>query len=378
MRSAWFDIVSGSRTGAKAAAARALLRALSVPFGAAASGRKWLYEKGALQTKRASIPVISVGNITVGGTGKTPLVEYLARGLMSPSTATRKGRKPAIVMRGYGARYGGTSDEAHILRANLGTGVPVIEDPDRLRGTEAAARRHGSDVAVLDDGFQHMKLERDLDVVAVDATSPFGFGKLFPAGCLRESPEALARADVIVVTRSDIPPADEVEGLCDRVRELAPEALVMKAVFAPSCLENLNGIEGPPLERLKGAPLAAFCGIGNPYAFGIRVRRLGGELVLASRFPDHHPYTLHELNELASAADASKARFVLTTQKDAARIPVDAWPVTAAPLYVLRCEFAFVSPVGDEESAFWDLVEFTLDRAGADRAASDDPEEDRP
>lgn len=364
-KSSWLEIVSGSEKGVKATAARAVLRALSVPFSAAASGRRWLYEKGALHARRASIPVISVGNITVGGTGKTPLVEHVAREL-SAGSFLASGRSPAIVMRGYGARYGGSpgqagsSDEARVLRKNLGTGVRVIEDANRFRGAETAASRYGCDVAVLDDGFQHVQLERDLDVVCVDATSPFGFGKLFPAGGLREGPEALARADVVVITRSDLPPAGEVELLDERVRELAPEALVMKSVFRPSRLETAGGPPASlPVERIEGAHLAAFCGIGNPRAFGLTIRRLGGDVVLAKRFGDHHPYRPEELGRLAAAAEAKKARFVVTTQKDAARIPEDAWPAGAPPLYVLRAEFAFV----ERERAFWDLVELTLDRA---------------
>jgi tetraacyldisaccharide 4'-kinase len=368
MKSLWLDIVSGTEKGAGAAAARAVLGALSVPFGAAASGRKWLYDKGALLKRRASIPVISIGNITVGGTGKTPLVEHVSRGLRE------RGRSPAVVMRGYGAKHGGASDEAHVLCGNLGASsdgqtkaVPVIEDPDRFRGCEAAAGEYAADVAVLDDGFQHIQLERDLDVVALDATSPFGFGKLFPAGCLREMPEALERADVIVITRSDLPRAEEVQALDEAVRELAPEGLVMKAVFAPGRLETTGGVEGPALDRLEEAKVAAFCGIGNPFAFEQAIRRLvqarGGELVLAERFPDHYPFTLGELAEVACAAEAKEARFVLTTQKDAARIAQDAWPATAPPLYVLRGEFAFV----ERERAFWDLIELTLDRRSAPR-----------
>jgi tetraacyldisaccharide 4'-kinase len=368
MKSLWLDIVSGTEKGARASAARAVLRALSVPFGAAASGRKWLYDKGALLKRHASIPVISIGNITVGGTGKTPLVEHVARGLRE------RGRSPAVVMRGYGAKHAGASDEALVLRGNLSASadgqtkaVPVVEDPDRFRGCEAAAGEHAADVAVLDDGFQHIQLERDLDVVALDATSPFGFGKLFPAGCLREMPEALGRADVIVITRSDLPRAEEVQALDEAVRELAPEGLVLKAVFAPGRLETTGGVEGPSLDRFREAKVAAFCGIGNPFAFGQAIRRLvhphGGELVLAKRFPDHHPFTLGELVDIARAAEAKGARFVVTTQKDAARIPQEAWPVTAPPLYVLRGAFAFV----ERERAFWDLVELTLDRRRAPR-----------
>ncbi len=134
MRSSWYDIVSGARRGAGAAAARAGLRALSVPYAAAVGTRKLLYASGIRRARRASIPVVSVGNITAGGTGKTPLVEYLARGL------AERGRRPAVVTRGYVTRAGTASDEVTVLRTNLGAAVPVIENPDRFAGVEAAAR----------------------------------------------------------------------------------------------------------------------------------------------------------------------------------------------------------------------------------------------
>lgn len=356
MRSGWFEIVSGARTGAGASLARAGLAALAVPYAAATWARAWLYRHSILAAGGAGIPVISVGNITVGGTGKTPLVEHLARGLVA------RGRRPAVVMRGYAATAGSGSDEAAVLRANLGDGVPVVEDPDRRRGAETAAREFGADVAVLDDGFQHLRLRRDLDVVALDATSPFGFGRLLPAGCLRESPRALARAGVIVVTRTELPPERDVENLREHVRLFAPEALVAASTYAPVRLEPLAADAGAALEDLDGARVAAFCGIGNPHAFGMALRRVGADVVLAERFADHHPFTRDELARVAGEAAARGAALVLTTQKDAARIDPGAWPGGAPPLYVVRAEFAFA----DGEEEFWAAVERAILRPGDD------------
>jgi tetraacyldisaccharide 4'-kinase len=307
-----------------------------------------LYDAGILPTRQASVPVVSVGNITVGGTGKTPLVEHIAKGLAS------RGRSPAVVMRGYGAAAGRGSDEASLLRANLGPGVPVVEDPDRHAGVERAARDLGADVAVLDDGFQHIALARDLDVVALDATSPFGFGRLLPAGCLREGPRALRRADAIVITRSDLPPEADVAELRKHVERVAPEALVVPSTYAPKRIEVPGGDTGARPESLDGARVAAFCGIGNPYAFGMAIRRLGARLVHARRFPDHHPFSEQDLSEVARDAGARRAEIVLTTQKDAARIAEGAWPDGAPPLRVLRAEFAFTD--AEAERAFWQGV----------------------
>jgi tetraacyldisaccharide 4'-kinase len=378
LRSEWFDVVSGARRGAGAAFARGVLRALSVPYAVATGARRWLYDAGIVGSARAAVPVLSVGNITVGGTGKTPLVEHLARRLVS------RGRRPAVVMRGYGASAAGGSDEATLLRANLGDGVAVVENPNRFEGVQTAARESGADVAVLDDGFQHLALARDLDIVALDATSPFGFGRLLPAGCLREGPAALARAHVIVITRADLPPEADVAELRAHVGRLAPAAGVAESVYAPARLEPLSGEAGPALAdlaNLDGARAAAFCGIGNPYVFGMTIRRLGARLVYSKRFADHHPFSGGELADVAREAGARRADVVLTTQKDAARIPRGAWPDGSPPLCVLRAEFAF----RDGEREFWKAVagaiappaDRTPEAVARDGPINGDPGEDR-
>jgi len=364
VKSSWLDIVSGTEQGVGASVARVFLRALSVPYAAAVRGRKWLYDAAVLRPARAPIPVVSVGNITAGGTGKTPLVEYLVRGL------AEQGLRPSVVMRGYGARRGGTSDEAALLRANLGRDVPVVEETDRHLGALRAAREFKADVAILDDGFQHLALARDLDVVTVDATCPFGFGRLLPAGCLRERPESLARADAIVLTRTDLPPHEELSAIRRRVGELAPGALVAESVYEPSALEGAAGRR--PVGEIHRRRVAAFCGIGNPYAFGLAIRRLGAEVVFARRFPDHHPFSAAELDAVAREAGAREAVAVVTTQKDAERIADGMWPEAAPPLLVLRAEFAV--RVGEE--ALWERIDEALECAaggdGARRTGGDD------
>jgi len=322
------------------------LGALAAPYAAATGARRWLYSSGIFRARRAPVPVLSVGNITVGGTGKTPLVEHLARGLAS------RGRRPAVVMRGYGATPVGGSDEAALLRENLGEDAAVIVDPDRLAGVNAAVEESGADVTVLDDGFQHLSLARDLDIVALDAMNPFGFGRLLPAGCLREGPAALARADVIVITRSDLAPEADVAELRAHVSRLAPEARVAESTYSPARLETLAGEGSFEIANLDGKRASAFCGIGNPYAFGMTIRRLGAKVVYSKRFADHHPFSAREIVDVAREAGSRGAEMVITTQKDAKRIPEGAWPDGAPPLCVLHAEFAFRTGERD----FWKAV----------------------
>jgi len=342
----WFDLVSGSATGAKATLARAGLRALSVPFAAAAGLRRWLYRRGVLASRRAPVPVISVGNITVGGTGKTPLVEYLARGLIE------RDRKPGIVSRGYKACPGSSGDEASMLRGDLGADVAVVEDPVRHRGCLRAVEEFAADVIVLDDGFQHLALERDVDIVTVDATNAFGFGRLLPAGCLREPPRELRRADCVVVTRTDLVPAADITGLRGRLVEIAPDVLVVESTYAPRQLVGRDG-EAREASDLDGARVAAFCGIGNPYAFGMTLRRQGAEVVLARRFADHHDFTRDEILSVFEEARSRSADMVVTTQKDMTRItPALMDGVDGPPLFVLRARFR----VRSGEKELWGLI----------------------
>ena len=188
------QLANGSLEGPLPATARGALAALAAPYALATAARNWLYDRRLLPVQAAPVPVISVGNLTLGGTGKTPLVAWICRQLIA------SGLRPAVVSRGYAARKGDTSDEAAEL-AILLPGVPHVADRDRVSGAATAARL-GVHVVVLDDGFQHRRLHRNLDVVAIDASDPFGCGHLFPRGLLRERVCGLARADAVVLTRA--------------------------------------------------------------------------------------------------------------------------------------------------------------------------------
>ena len=276
--------------------------------------RDALYRSGVAHAVRARRPVISVGNITVGGTGKTPMVAYLA-GLLRG-----EGLKPAILMRGYrplGAS--GMGDEAAALQAAL-PDVPVFCNRNRAAAAKEAVSSAGANVLLLDDGFQHRRLGRDLDVVTVDALCPFGGGRLLPAGLLRESPSALRRADIVVLTRTDEVEGDVLEEVEGEVRRLAPEAVPARSVHRATRVffaeENRLG----DVAELSGRKVAAFCGIGRPESFRRTLEGLCGEVVLFREFPDHHVYGEEELRSLVREGGKMGAELIVTTEKDYARL----------------------------------------------------------
>jgi len=300
-----------------------LLRIPAALFGAVASLRGALYDRGWLPSERLDLPVVSVGNLTAGGTGKTPMVAWVV------SYLAGRGLRPGIVSRGYGAARGEDNDEARALALEL-PDVPHVQDADRARGARGLVDH--ADVVVLDDAFQHRRLARDLDLVLLDATRPWGFpapagqsvshatGAFLPRGLLRESPSALTRAHAICLTRTDQLPAAEVEGLAARVAEFAPGVPILRTVHAPRGLrdpreESASSASPAELADLAGRTVELVSGIGNPAAFEASVRALGAEIAEHRRFPDHHAYVEADLAGLGTAG-----RWVLTTAKDGVKL----------------------------------------------------------
>ncbi len=289
----------------------------------------------AKKKRELSCPVISVGNLILGGTGKTPAVEMLARMIKA------MGYKAAILSRGYGrkptrataslgivsdgervllgAEEGG--DEPRVLAGNL-PGVAVLVGKDRFRTGSYAINNLGASAVILDDGYQHTALKRDLDIVTVDSSCPFGNGHLLPRGTLREPVEGLRRADLFLLPRVDMATSIGfcVGDLRRKLRSVNPAALVLESVHSPVCLKNVITGERLELEFLTGRNVFAVSSIGNPQSFEKTLRNLGAVVVNEFRFADHHRYTSDEIARIRCMAQKRGVRTLLTTQKDAVRL----------------------------------------------------------
>lgn len=310
------DIISGTSRGLAAPCARLVLTALEPAYGWAVRRKNQRFDSGHLAAVRVDAPVISVGNLTVGGTGKTPLVCWLAKRLRE------QGQQITLISRGYGSR-GGPNDEALELSAQL-TDVPHLQDADRVAAAREALRQNPHQVLLLDDAFQHRRIARDLDLVLLDALEPFGYGHLLPRGLLREPIENLHRAHVIGLSRADAVSPARREDLRRQVEALAPAALWIELAHQPQRLLGSTGSR-MDLNEMRGQRVAAFCGIGNPAGFRHTLSQCGVEVAAMQEFPDHCSYTsgaMHELEAwLASSLRNHGITAVLCTRKDLVKIP---------------------------------------------------------
>ncbi len=321
----WRNLLEGGG-GLPGALLRGGLAPLGLAYGGLLSLRRAAYTRDWLKRQRLSVPVVSVGNLTAGGTGKTPFTARLAELL------GEMGHRPAILTRGYGAADPDRADEVQWYRRRL-PGVPVLAGSDRA----AAGRRAlaaGADVLVMDDGFQHLRLCRDLDIVLLDAVSPWGGGRPLPAGLLREFPQALAAAGVFCLTRCDQAGA-AAEKLSTELAVRWPGRPILRSRHAPARLTELSG-QNRELSELRGRRVWAFAGIGRPAAFGQTLAELGAEVVELTAWPDHHAYAAAELDRLAEQARRQGAQLI-TTEKDAAKLATVA---PQAEILVLGVELA--------------------------------------
>ncbi|MEW6490514.1 MAG: tetraacyldisaccharide 4'-kinase, partial [Thermodesulfobacteriota bacterium] len=314
-------------------AAQVLFLPLTLPawgYGKAQALRRWAYRRRILRAEHPGVPVISVGNIAAGGTGKTPCVETICRVLLEA------GLRPAVLSRGYkGSLRGGTGvvsdpdgvllspeeagDEPVLLARRL-PGVPVLVGRDRRATARLAAERFGVEVVVLDDGFQHLGLARDLDVVLLDARRPFGNGHCFPRGLLREAPGALAEADLVLLTRTRRADSQGVDDVRAAVRRHNLTAPVLPTAHTPRQVVDVATGEAGPLERLRGLKVLAFAGIGTPEAFFRELGDLGAKVLQSVPFPDHHRYTPADLEQVLTWARLMNAQALVTTEKDGVRL----------------------------------------------------------
>jgi len=362
------EVIFEERKGHRAALVRFILFLLSKVFAVAVKFRRQLYDWRLLRDSTLGVQVIAVGNLTVGGTGKTPVVEKFARELQN------QGRTVAILSRGYRSKppplagrllnrlllradttpprvvSDGRSllldsetagDEPYMLASNL-KDVVVLVDKDRVKSGRYAIEHFGCDTLLLDDGFQYWDLQgRRHDVVLIDRQQPFGNEKLLPRGTLREPPSHLARAHTIFITKSDGNTAD----LRKRIASLNPDAAIIECVHQPLYFEDVFTGDRVGLELLPGKRVASLSGIAQPESFEQSLIKLGAELVYSKRFADHHRFTQQEILNAINRGKKRQADLILTTQKDAVRFPkIDRRDL---PFYFMRVEIKIVSGADD-------------------------------
>ena len=366
------DVVLGRRADAGATVYGAFLQLFSWLFSGIVQLRFWLYRNRILHDQPLGCLVVVVGNLTVGGTGKTPVVEKVAASLRD------RGRKVAILSRGYKSKaapfwkkawYGfthtqeppprivsdGTSvlldseqagDEPYMLARNL-PGVVVLVDKNRVKAGAFAIKKFGCDTLVLDDGFQYLPLKGSLNLLLVDKTNPFGNGHLLPRGILREPIKHLRRANYIFLTKSNGQRDTDLEALIERTK---PGADVIECAHRPQYLRRLGVATGAPGEReplswVKGRRVFAFSGIATPESFEKFMRDLGAVLVGRERYLDHYRYAQDDIDELFAMAARDGAECLVTTEKDAVRLPEGlAMPL---PVYYLRLEIEILRGASD-------------------------------
>jgi tetraacyldisaccharide 4'-kinase len=325
------ELVSGRRHAPWATVLRGVLRVAEWFYSAAVRWRNRRYDRHAAAVHRVGVPVVSVGNLTLGGTGKTPLVEWLARWFRERDV------RVAVVSRGYGAEAGQENDEARELRWLL-PDVPHVQNADRVAAAQEAIRAFQAELVVLDDGFQHRRIGRDLDIVLLDALEPFGFGHVFPRGTLREPVEGLRRADVVVLSRADLINQDERAKVWRTVACHAPSALRAETIHAPRELIAANG-QGLPLETIRGQSVAAFCGIGNPAGFQHTLETCGCRIAGFREFPDHYRFTPKDIDLLAEWSHKLGVSALVCTCKDLVKLQIER--IAGRPLWGIRIEMEF-------------------------------------
>lgn len=308
LRRVWAD-----DRGVSVAALRALLAVPAGLYGGVTSLRNALYDRRILSSTRVDTPIVCVGNLTVGGTGKTPMVSWIARHFLEDS------RRVTILSRGYGADETGRNDEARMLHDEL-PDVPHVLDADRVAGAREAGRA-GAEVIVLDDGFQHRRLARDLDIVLLDASLSKHAYRSLPLGAMRESFAGLRRASIVVLTRVDQANPEAIARLRSRVSKAAPDLPIAEAVHGAVGIRRWRGDGNADEDVMSGRRFHLFSAIGNPAGFERAANEFGVRASGVSRFADHHRYVPDDFAEISRAARAEGADALLTTHKDAVKIP---------------------------------------------------------
>lgn len=364
----FLEVIFGQRRGRLASVVRGVLHGMSHGYHLAIGARRLLYETRIIRDTTLGVQVIAIGNLTVGGTGKTPVVEKFARELRD------RGRNVAILSRGYRSKppplsrrfidrlllrreqtpprivsdgrsllldSESSGDEPFMLASNL-KDVIVLVDKDRVKAGRYAIEKFGCDTLLLDDGFQYWKLRgRRQDVVLIDCQQPFGNQHLLPRGTLREPVSQLARAGVIFITKSD----GKTQALRERITALNPRAPIIECVHHPLYFEDVFTGERKDISFVAGRRVAALTGIAQPESFEDGLKRLGGELVYTKRFADHHRFSQQEILNAINRSKKRMAQVLFTTQKDAVRFPkLDRRDL---PIYFMRVEIKIMAGAND-------------------------------
>jgi len=339
----YFGIISNQRKGIIARLARAALYVLSVFYRFILAVRNFYYD---MQMGQAPLerPCISIGNLTTGGTGKTPLVEWLA------NECIRVGRKVAILSRGYKGKDR-VNDELQMV-SSICPQALCVANPDRVKGGRYAIEEHNVELLILDDGFQHRRIGRDIDLVLVDATSPFGYGHVLPRGLLREPLGNLERADVVVISRASQVEAGKFKEIKDQCAHLAPTAEILACNHQPTEAVDIQGNHSD-LSLFTGSSILAFAGIGNPQAFENTITSMCSRPVKMQIFDDHHHYTTTDCHRICEQAQKLEVDLLLTTEKDMIKLKEleFEWPL---PLWALKIKIDFIGQGG---KILLDLVE---------------------
>jgi tetraacyldisaccharide 4'-kinase len=329
------ELLSGRRRDVGGTLLRGALSVGSWGYASVMHLRNLAFNRRWLSVHQIDAPVISLGNITTGGTGKTPTAAWLVA----------EGYRPGLLSRGYrsleqepGAEIPAGNDEKMVLD-RLCPSVPHLQQRDRVASGRRLVQEFGCNVLILDDGFQHRRLHRDLDVVLIDALQPWGFDHVLPRGLLREIKSGLRRADLIVITRADQCTAAERQAIKSELHRIRGTSDCVEIAFAPMRLVGLDG-SVQPASWVATQPGLAFCGIGNPDGFRRTLATIGATAELKV-FPDHHHYQATDLDALAERARAVSAEVVLTTLKDLVKIHHDSW--TGPPLYAVEIGTQFLS-----------------------------------
>ncbi|MDD5771918.1 MAG: tetraacyldisaccharide 4'-kinase [bacterium] len=326
----YFDIISGKRRGLISFFIRGILFILSVIYIFSFKIRNIFYSIGLFKTNKLYVPVISVGNVTLGGTGKTPFIIWLAEYLY------KERYKTGILTRGYGREnknntivllnknditdYNITGDEPLLIKNNINGRIPVIIGSNRAKSGSLLYDKFDTDVILLDDGFQHISLKRDLNIAVIDALNPFGNYKVFPAGILREKIDSLKRADIFLITKVDLISFTEKNKIIDIIKSIVDHAVIIEGIFLADKFISLKTKNEYSIEYVSKNKCIAFSGIGNPDSFARTLKNINVLLLDHLIYPDHYSFSEKDINDIIKRKVSLNSDIIITTEKDSIRL----------------------------------------------------------